>query len=119
MRDQDARSENRDANLTQYKARICVVTVLDYNAKDEIGAILPYRLVSSILIDCVNDVRQLAGVPLMDYNAVEGTGAVLPCRQYTEAAGREIEEDIIHSIFVCNNVKGYNVLLLNGPRSAP
>ena len=111
--------------------------MLDYNAKDEIGAILPYRLVSSILIDCVNDVRQLAGVPLMDYNAVEGTGAVLPCRQYIEAAGREMDEEsgsgfqcrlfslaafehvIIHFLFVCNNVEGYNVLLLNGPRLAP
>ena len=111
--------------------------LLDYDAKDEIGAVLPYRLVPSILIGGVNDVRQLAGAPLMDYDAVEGTGAVLPCRQYIEAAGREMDEEsgrgfqcrlfslaafkhvIIHSLFVCNNVEGYNVLLLNGPRSAP
>ena len=26
---------------------------------------------------------------------------------------------VIHSLFVCNNVEGYNVLLLNGPRSVP
>ena len=93
---------------------------------------------TSILIGSVNDVRQLTGAPLMDYDAVEGTGSVLPCRQYIEAAGREMDEEsgrgfqcrlfslaafkhvIIHSlIFVCNNVEGYNVLLLNGPRSAP
>ena len=67
--------------------------LLDYDAKDEIGAVLPYRLVPSILIGSVNDVRQLAGAPLMDYDAVEGTGAVLPCRQYIEAAGREMDEE--------------------------
>ena len=67
--------------------------LLDYDAKDEIGAVLPYRLVPSILIGGVNDVRQLAGAPLMDYDAVEGTGAVLPCRQYIEAAGREMDEE--------------------------
>ena len=73
----------------------------------------------SILIGSVNDVRQLDGAPLMDYDALEGTGAVLSWRQYIKAAGREMDEDIIHSFFVCNNVKGYNVLMLNGPRSAP
>ena len=86
---------------------------------------------TSILIGSVNDVRQLTGAPLMDYDAVEGTGSVLPCRQYIEAAGREMDEEsgrgfqcclfslaafehviVIHFLFVCNNVKGYNALLL-------
>ena len=73
--------------------RLDVELLLDYDAKDEIGAVLPYRLVPSILIGGVNDVRQLAGAPLVDYDAVEGTGAVLPCRQYIEAAGREMDEE--------------------------
>ena len=29
----------------------------------------------------------------LDYDVVEGTGAVLPCRQYIEAAGREMDEE--------------------------
>ena len=116
--------------------RLYGALLLDYGAKDEIGAVLPYRLVPSILIGSVNDVRQLAGAPLMDYDAVEGAVAVLPCRQYTKAAGRKMDEEsgtdfqrhlfsfaafehvIIHSLFVCNNAKGYNMLLPNGPRSA-
>ena len=73
--------------------RLYGALLLEYDAKDEIGAVLPYRLVPSILIGSVNDVRQLAGAPLMDYDAVEGTGAVLPCRQYIEAAGREMDEE--------------------------
>ena len=60
--------------------RLDVELLLDYDAKDEIGAVLPYRLVPYILIGSVSDVRQLAGAPLMDYNAVEGAVAVLPCR---------------------------------------
>ena len=51
--------------------RLYGALLLEYGAKDEIGAVLPYRLVPSILIGSVNDVRQLAGAPLMDYNAVE------------------------------------------------
>ena len=73
--------------------RLYGALLLEYDAKDKIGAVLPYRLVPSILIGSVNDVRQLAGAPLMDYDTVEGTGAVLPCRQYIEVAGREMDEE--------------------------
>ena len=66
--------------------------LLDYDAKDEIGAVLPHRLVTSIPISSINDVRQLAGAPQMDYDAVEGTGAVLPCRLYIKAAGSVMDE---------------------------
>ena len=60
--------------------RLYGALLLDYDARDEIDAVLPYRLVPSILIGSLNYVRQLAGAPMMDYDAVEGTGAILPCR---------------------------------------
>ena len=59
--------------------------LLDYDATDAIGVVLPHRMVPSILIGGINDVRQLDGTPLIDYNTVEGMDApiIIAQRQFS------------------------------------